>query len=468
MRAGRIIMAIIGGLLTTIGVAILVAGVAIVGIHATQRDPAGFYQTPAARFQTLTPALVAYGSLEGTDRGGWPEHPLGTIRVTARPDTAAPLFVGIAPAADVDRWLAGATYARVTGLGTSGQQLVSGDRSIGSPTAESFWVATAVGAGDQTLTWASRPGDWAIVVMNADASTVVTADVSVGSDTNLLLPLGILAGVLGLGVIGAGAVFLALAVGRPAEELPAPAGRPGAYPVRLTGRLEPGLSRWQWLVKWFLAIPHYVILALLGLAALPLTFFAGLAILVTGRYPRAIFAFNVGVMRWTWRVSFYTFSALATDRYPPFTLERDPTYPADLEVDYPQRLSRGLVLVKWWLLALPHYVIVALLLGSVTWGDYSWSLGWTGGIIALLVLAAAIVLLLTGGYPTVLFDLVMGLNRWCYRVFAYVGLLRDEYPPFRLDTGGNDPGSLPVEEPPPPPIGGGELVGASAGAGHVH
>ena len=176
-------------------------------------------------------------------------------------------------------------------------------------------------------------------------------------------------------------------------------------------------------------------------------------------------------MRWTWRVSYYTFSALGTDRYPPFSLDPDSSYPADLAIDYPQRLSRGLVLVKWWLLAIPHYLIVALLTGGglrVGLGsdDNNWWFG-LGGVIGILVLAAAIILLITGRYPAALFDVVMGMNRWCYRVLAYAGLMRDEYPPFRLDSGGTDPGTDPssVAAPPPPqpPAGGGELVDTSPG-----
>ena len=125
----------------------------------------------------------------------------------------------------------------------------------------------------------------------------------------------------------------------------------------------------MWLVKWFLAIPHLIVLALLWLAVIPLTVVAGVAILFTGRYPRAIFEFNVGVLRWTWRVVYYAFYVLGTDRYPPFSLHSDPNYPADLAIDYPQRLSRGLVLVKWWLLAIPHYIVVALF----TSGWLGWS-----------------------------------------------------------------------------------------------
>jgi hypothetical protein len=227
-----------------------------------------------------------------------------------------------------------------------------------------------------------------------------------------------------------------------------------AYPVRVDASLD-APSRWLWLVKWFLVIPHYILLSFLWLFFVVLSAVAMVAIVVTGRYPRAIFEFNVGVLRWTWRVQYYAIGAFGTDRYPPFTGDDDPTYPAHLEVEYPQRLSRGLALVKWWLLVIPQYLIIGLFTGGTPWPV--WRVGWSHGVlsitekylgggglglIGLLAVIAAVVLLVTGRYPQQLYDFVLGLNRWVLRVAGYAGLMTDKYPPFRLDMGGPDPGTL--------------------------
>jgi hypothetical protein len=218
---------------------------------------------------------------------------------------------------------------------------------------------------------------------------------------------------------------------------------PSVYPLRVEAELDDHPSRWLWLVKWVLVIPHVITLVFLWITFVVLSVVAFFAILFTGRYPRAIFAFNVGVLRWTWRVGFYSYSALGTDRYPPFTLADVPDYPARLDVEYPQALSRGLVLVKWWLLALPQYLVVAVFAGGA-WAGFNaasnhgaWSSG--GGLIGLLVFIAGVVLLFTGRYPRSIFDFTMGMNRWVYRVAAYATLMTDAYPPFRLDTGGREP-----------------------------
>jgi hypothetical protein len=79
------------------------------------------------------------------------------------------------------------------------------------------------------------------------------------------------------------------------------------------------LNRWMPLVKWFLAVPHYIVLCFLGIAACVCVIIAWFAILFTGRYPRSLFDFVVGVLRWSLRVTAYAF-LLTTDRYPPFSV----------------------------------------------------------------------------------------------------------------------------------------------------
>jgi hypothetical protein len=214
------------------------------------------------------------------------------------------------------------------------------------------------------------------------------------------------------------------------------------YPARVEGELREPLSRWLWLVKWVLAIPHYVVLWFLWIVYLLLTIVALVSIVFTRRYPRGIFEFNVGVLRWSWRVAFYSYGALGTDRYPPFSLQDDPDYPARLHVAYPGELSRVQALVKWWLLAIPHYLVIAVFLGGF---DTGWSAS-RFGLIDIAVLIAGVSLLFTSRYPRGLFDLTMGANRWVLRVVVYASLMTDVYPPFRLDQGARERAPMPVTE----------------------
>ena len=190
-------------------------------------------------------------------------------------------------------------------------------------------------------------------------------------------------------------------------------------PVRVRSDID-APSRRLWLVKWcVLAVPHYPILIGLYLLYPLVTIAAGIAILFTGRYPRPLFDFNVGVLRWSWRLMNYRFPMNSTDKYPPFTLASVPDYPADLEVDYPESLTNRAVLLQRWLLGLPQIILC-------------WSLE---PFLQTLCVVNAVWLLCVGTINQGMFDLLMGIVRWRYRVAVYVSLMRDEYPPFRMDLG---------------------------------
>ena len=192
-------------------------------------------------------------------------------------------------------------------------------------------------------------------------------------------------------------------------------------PIRFSVEYPEHLSRLHLLLKTFLGwlyvlIPHGIVLFFYSLLALVATFIALFAILITGKYPKGLFDLVVGFHRWSARVEAYM-SNLMTDRYPPFSSATGDN-PVNLEVDYPERLSRGMVLLKvffaWLYVGIPHgialliYAIVAFLVLFVSW--------W-----AILIL---------GRFPRGLFDFVLGYMRWSVRVSLYFSLLRDEYPPF--------------------------------------
>jgi hypothetical protein len=187
-------------------------------------------------------------------------------------------------------------------------------------------------------------------------------------------------------------------------------------------RLEPGvllfdvaypdrLSRLLIFVKWLLLIPHFIILYFLQIIAGIVTFIAWFAILFTGRYPRGMWDFAVKIQIWIANVSSYFL--LLRDEYPPFG---DSPYPVQFDLVYPERLSRGLIFIKW-LLIIPHLFLLAFL-----------------GIAAYVVFILAwFAILITGRYPRGMFNFMVGLQRWGLRANLYANLLTDRYPPFSLE-----------------------------------
>jgi hypothetical protein len=460
-----------GALLGLLGLTL--AGLATAaGWAAAQQRDGGFITAPTHRYAVSSSALTTTNLdvLIDDDLPSAARPEAARVMVRATPaDPAKPVFIGIAPQAEVAAYLSDVEHSELVNVRfapfRATYRAIPGSRTPEPPGRQTFWAVSAEGAGTQQVEGALRSGNWAVVVMNADATPQVAADLTVGARFGLLGPIAVGLTVGTILLLGAGVALLvwgASGLGRAVtpsgdRALAVPAHQAGlavaehSYPVQLTGELTAPLSRWLWLVKWFLAIPHYVVLAFLWVAFVLTTIIAGFAILFTGRYPRSLFAFNVGVVRWSWRVGFYANSALGTDQYPPFSLART-DYPADFDVDYPQRLSRGLVLVKSWLLAIPHLIIVGLLTAPWYWvangaptDDYQRTAGIS--LLGLLVLVAGLALLFTGRYPPSLFDLIMGINRWVYRVTVYVALMRDEYPPFRLDQGAAEPGTTTAIEP---------------------
>jgi hypothetical protein len=478
MKASRIVSVIVGVLLVLLGTGMTIAGTVIAVAATAAADGEGFLTTRDVDLRTDGAAIVVDGPDLASTPGDWtPWVDELDLRATVTADAPdGEVFVGIGRHDDVAAYLDGVTYDEVTRI-DDGRRVTyrtqSGARTATPPGDETFWVATATGPGTQVLTWTAEPGTWTAVVMRPDGADGVAVTASAGARSDVLLPTGIGIGLVGLALLAVGTALVVVALPSAHQQPAAPARVPPperVHPLRLEGRLDVPLRRWLWLVKWVLLIPHFIVLAFLWLAFVVLTIVAGFAILFTGRYPRGLFDVNVGILRWSWRVSFYGYGVLGTDRYPPFAFA--PTdHPAELDVAYPERLSRGLVLVKWWLLAIPHYLVLAVLTGgAATWtyqvsADESWQVALGGGLIGLLLLVAAIALLFTGRYPAGLFDLVVGLQRWVYRVIVYAALMTDQYPPFRLDLGGGEPqgpitrppaaGPTGQEVPPPPtPVGG--------------
>jgi Domain of unknown function (DUF4389) len=194
--------------------------------------------------------------------------------------------------------------------------------------------------------------------------------------------------------------------------VPDPAGPPSpAYPVRLEIAYPEELNRWLPLVKWLLAIPHFVVLFFVGLGAFFVAIWAFFAVLFTGRYPRGAFDYLVGTYRWSTRVLAYVH--LMTDAYPPFSLEDDEIYPVRMLVEYPEHVANWRPLVQW-LLAYP-YLIVASILYWLT---------------AVLTFIAFFTVLFTKRIPRGLFELMVPGLRWTARGNLYVYFLVDRYPPW--------------------------------------
>ena len=452
MSAGRILGIVVGGLVLLVGLGLLLGGGGVLVAERVLADAEGFVSLRSASVSQDVYAVVAPARIEGAPWFWWRHAVTLRLEVAGRGAEGKPMFVGLAERVDVERYLNGVSYAEVRRLGVDGAdrprqprlqyRTSTGTTIAPAPATQTFWLATASGAKTQLLEWRIEPGDYCVVLMNAENSRGVNATVSLGIKAPVVLRIAAI--VLGVGAVLfiLGLVAILLSARRPpsaaasgsagggASSIGAATGGAAApssasqFPLSFQAEHSETLSPVLWLVKWFLLVPHCVVLCFLWIGFVCSWGVSLVAILFTGRYPRGLFEYNVGVLRWTWRVGFYGYQALGTDTYPPFTL-RAGGYPADLDIPYPEVLSRRLALVKWWLLALPHLVIVGIFLGGI-------GLHW-GGLVLILTLFAGVMLLFTSRYPADLFKIIIGANRWSFRVLAYVALMTDSYPPFSLE-----------------------------------
>jgi hypothetical protein len=210
---GRITTLVIASITSLLALAAIAAGGTGIVLDQTQRDSSGYLMTSTTPYSTSTYALVSAGYRGGTANDWFVARDLlGTVRVRVRSST--PVFVGIAPEGNVNAYLADVGRAQGDRLDTpsSDFRVYPGNAPGSLPAAQRFWGASSVGSGEHTLNWTPRAGNWRIVLMNANGSAGVNADVSVGARLPHLLTIGI--AVLGAGILLAllsgGAICLAV------------------------------------------------------------------------------------------------------------------------------------------------------------------------------------------------------------------------------------------------------------------
>jgi hypothetical protein len=182
--AGRIAAVVIGALLILLSLPLLGGGGTALWADRTQRE-AGYATTDVHQFSTSGSALATVSTELGSAGVGWLYAPalLDEVRIRVTPTGAAggPLFVGIAPSADVTRYLAGVNHTVITEFFGDKTESVEGGRPSAPPASQDFWVASATGSGPQTLRWDPKDGSWTVVVMNADGRPRIDVGADLGA-----------------------------------------------------------------------------------------------------------------------------------------------------------------------------------------------------------------------------------------------------------------------------------------------
>ena len=205
---------IVGGSIVAVLAALALAtGGVSIWADATQRDEAGYVSANTHRYQSPTRAIATSGVTIGSEVPDWL---VGKVRLEA--SSAKPVFVGIARKAAVDSYLAGASYARASKLDLDPFKVTytthAGAAAPGRPADQSFWAASTTGKDASALTWKIKSGEWSIVVMNADGSPGVSADITAGAKIPWVLWAGIGLAVFGTLLLAAAAMMVYRGSGR--------------------------------------------------------------------------------------------------------------------------------------------------------------------------------------------------------------------------------------------------------------
>jgi hypothetical protein len=206
--SGRITALVIGSILTLVSIGSLGVGAMALGTDLTRRDAAGYVTTGAHSFSTAGSALATVPAELDSPGVGWLYSSvlLGNVRIRVTPVNGdSSVFVGIASSSDVDRYLAGVSHAVISEFWTDRVYDVAGGSPGSAPGAQDFWVASASGAGTQTVNWDPQNGSWSVVVMDPEGRPGIDVVADLGATYQALLGIAIVS-------LAVGGIFLVVGV----------------------------------------------------------------------------------------------------------------------------------------------------------------------------------------------------------------------------------------------------------------
>ena len=217
MSSRKTVLVVTGSLFALVAMGLLIAGGVLTGISETRSDPDGYWTSPTFELSTDTHALTSEQLDLGVVRNDWlPASWLATVKVSAASLGDVPVFVGIAAEAEIDAYLADVAHSEVTWNSDDDPVYLSreGENAPGVPAEQDFWMTSSEGLDPQSIVWDVEPGRWTVLIMNADAASDVSVDVSAGVRTPWVVVLAVVLLIGGLLCLVTGAVLLVFGVRR--------------------------------------------------------------------------------------------------------------------------------------------------------------------------------------------------------------------------------------------------------------